>query len=31
MILEREQKALIEDAKEKKLADEGKTPSGPRR
>jgi hypothetical protein len=31
MILEREWKALIEDAKEKKLTDEGKTPSGPRR
>ena len=29
MILEREWKALIEDAKEKKLIDEGKTPSGP--
>jgi hypothetical protein len=31
MIPEREWKALIEDAKEKKLTDEGKTPSGPRR
>jgi hypothetical protein len=31
MIPEREWKALIEDAKEKKLIDEGKTPSGPRR
>jgi hypothetical protein len=29
MIPEREWKALIEDAKEKKLIDEGKTPSGP--
>jgi hypothetical protein len=29
MILEREWKALIEDAKEKKLTDEGKTPPGP--
>jgi hypothetical protein len=31
MIPEREWKALIEDAKEKKLIDEGKTPSGPKR
>jgi hypothetical protein len=31
MIPEREWKALIKDAKEKKLTDEGKTPSGPRR
>jgi hypothetical protein len=29
IIPEREWKALIEDAKEKKLTDEGKTPSGP--
>jgi hypothetical protein len=31
MILEREWKALIEDAKEKKLTDKRKTPFGPRR
>jgi hypothetical protein len=31
MIPEREWKALIEDEKEKKLTDEGKTPFGPRR
>jgi hypothetical protein len=31
MIPEREWKALNEDAKEKKLTDEGKTPSGPKR
>ena len=31
MIPEREWKAHIEDAKEKKLTDEGKIPSGPRR
>jgi hypothetical protein len=31
MIPEREWKALIENAKEKKLTDEGKTTSGPRR
>ena len=31
MIPEREWKALIEDAKEKKLTDEGKAPSGTRR
>ena len=31
MIPEREWKVLIENAKEKKLIDEGKTPSGPRR
>jgi hypothetical protein len=31
MILEREWKALIEDTKEKKLTDEGKTLFGPRR
>jgi hypothetical protein len=31
MILEREWKSLIEDTKEKKMTDEGKTPSGPRR
>jgi hypothetical protein len=31
MIPEREWKALIEDSKEKKLTDEVKTPSGPRR
>jgi hypothetical protein len=30
MILERECKALIEDTKENKLTDEGRTPSGPR-
>jgi hypothetical protein len=29
LIPEREWKALIEDTKEKKLTDEGKTPSGP--
>jgi hypothetical protein len=31
MILEREWKALIEDTKKKKLTDEGKIPSSPRR
>jgi hypothetical protein len=31
MIIEREWKALIEDAKENKLTDEGKRPFGPRR
>jgi hypothetical protein len=31
MIPEREWKTLIDDAKEKKLIDEGKTSSGPRR
>ena len=31
IIPEREWKALIEDAKEKKLTDEGKTPFGPKR
>jgi hypothetical protein len=31
LIPEREWKTLIEDRKEKKLTDEGKTPSGPKR